>query len=107
MEVCKKITLDRSITIQQYTDAKDSLGAPTISWATLATVYANVSFDRGKEDEVITKETATTNVTFTIRHRKDLNTKHRILYNSKYYDIESIADDQDNHWLILKTKEVE
>lgn len=106
-KACKKITLDRSITIEQYTDSKDAIGAPVISWATLATVFANVTFDRGKEDEVITKETATTIVTFIIRHRTDLTAKHRILYNSKYYDIESIKDDQFNQWLTIKTQEVE
>jgi SPP1 family predicted phage head-tail adaptor len=107
MHCKKKIVLDRSITIQQYTDTKDAIGGHKMTWATLATVYANVDFIRGKEGEIVTKETATTKVDFRIRHRNDLNTKHRILYNSKYYDIKTILDDQDNQWLILKTEEVE
>jgi len=103
----KQPTLDRVISIQIYTDSKDASGAPVSTWSNYKTVFANVVFDSGSEPEIITKETAVTKVTFTIRHRTDLDTKLRILYNSKYYNILAILDDQDNHYLILKTQEVE
>jgi len=74
--------LDRSVQIQTQTTAQDSYGQPVETWATLATVWA------GKSDRVASEVTSAGQVVevlrtvWTIRHRADVNTRHRLAYSS-------------------------
>ena len=91
--------MDERITIQTLTQGTGSIGNPTESWADLATVWADVQPETGKEiletggsrqqlenGREITERRAR----FFIRHRSDVTTKHRISYDSELWDIESI-----------------
>jgi SPP1 family predicted phage head-tail adaptor len=107
MSCAERITLDRVIIIQIYTDSKDSVGGPIISWATHATVKANANWVSGDESEIVDKVTAITKVKFVIRHRTDLDAKMRISFDGDYYNIIAILDDQYNKYLTLITELVE
>jgi len=84
--------LDRRISIQRATVTTDAYGAPVETWATIATVWANVRFPLTGSDETQVDEIhlATTSTVFTIRHRQILHTD-RIVWNSEEYDITRIT----------------
>lgn len=84
--------LDRYITIQTATDATSSTtGERTSTWATLAQVWATVTYPvsaiSGNEGLEQSRETAVTPVEFIIRFRSDINEKMRIYYDSTYFNI--------------------
>jgi SPP1 family predicted phage head-tail adaptor len=84
--------MDRRITIQQVTESQSSSGEATQSWATLATVSAQVETDSGDEGAEGAGEQARSNCLFTIRHRSDVTAKHRISYAGNTYDILSVVE---------------
>lgn len=103
----RRPVLDRRITIETPTSTKDATGAPTLSWATLAEVGANMKWKGGDESEVLSKVTAKTRVQFLIRYRTDIDHSMRISYDGDYYNILAILDDQWNMYLTIKTELVE
>lgn len=83
--------LDRRITIQQPTLTKDEYGQETKpTWSTFATVWAEMDDRSGSEGFKADQLTATRNTVFTIRWIDGLRETMRILYNYRYYDIQSI-----------------
>lgn len=84
--------LDRRIVLEQNTPTRDSLGAPIASWATFATVWAQVRPQRGTEPFQGDQENPRRPTTFRLRYRGDLTEDMRIVYAGDTYDIESIAE---------------
>lgn len=84
--------LDRYITIQSATETKDSFGAPIQTWATLASVWAQIKEVRGKEYFAAQAVNSEVDTIFAIRYRSDVTTKMRISYDSKTYDIQSVVE---------------
>ena len=87
--------LDRKIVIQTPTTVRSATtGEATQTWATLATVWATVTYPSqnfsGNEGQEMGRETATIPVNFTIWHRNDVNEGMRISYDSQYFDITRI-----------------
>ena len=85
-------TLDRRIVIQQNTPAASGSGAMAPSWATLATVWARVTEQHGREFLAADQTVAEQRAVFRIRHRSDVTEEMRISYNSRIYEIQSIAE---------------
>jgi SPP1 family predicted phage head-tail adaptor len=86
--------MNRKITIQQWTadsPAQDSYGAPSGSWETYATPWAEKIDQKGREffNGGVVGEVTTV---FRIRYDSGITSKMRISYNSEYYDIKSIAE---------------
>lgn len=84
--------LDRKITIQSNTQTKSATtGEVTYTWATLANVWATVTYPRGGTDRnegvEEARETSITPVEFTIYYRTDVTEGMRILYDSEYFNI--------------------
>jgi len=84
--------LDRRITIEQNTPGHDAAGAPTESWATLATVWAEVRPAAGREFFDAQQIVAEAKVVFRIRYRSDVDHKMRVSYAGNLYDIHGIAE---------------
>ena len=84
--------LDRRIVIERNTPATDSLGEPIDSWATLATVWAEVREPRGREFFAGEQRVAEIDTVFIIRHRTDVTPRDRINYNANLYDIQFIGE---------------
>ena len=82
--------LDRRITIQTFSETKDSFGQEVKSFSTLASVWANVVERVGREGEDGEMIAATKKVEFVIRYRTDVNEEMRISYNSNTYKIQAI-----------------
>ena len=82
--------LDRRITIQNFSETTDSFGQEVKSFATLASVWANVVERVGREGEDGEMIAATKKVEFVIRYRTDVDEEMRISYNNNTYKIQAI-----------------
>lgn len=85
------------IVIQSVTQARDSFGAVTESWANTLTVWANVKalkYSTGLESVVNTqgREVVTPSYTMTIRYRTDVSERQRVVWNGQTFDIRRIID---------------
>ena len=88
--------LDRRITIQRKVLGSDASNQRKITgWTDIATypeVWANVDEKSGSEVFQADQLVGLTVANFTIRYRTDVTIENRIVYNSKYYDIQAILD---------------
>jgi SPP1 family predicted phage head-tail adaptor len=88
--------LDRKITLQHYTTTRSQLGDEVLSWATLATVWAQVLPVSGREfanatlEQKLTEKTQRFRIRWLASARKD--TKLRIVYDGETYDVKHIAE---------------
>jgi SPP1 family predicted phage head-tail adaptor len=96
------------ITLQSKTETVNALGERVESWSTLANVWAAIEYrlNKSKETEEAGQETAVSYVNFTIRRRTDINEINRVLFDSKYYDIEAISESNDRLYNVITTKKV-
>lgn len=97
-------TLRERIVIESLSEAQSTSGHPAQSWSTLATVWAAVDYRQlpSDEKEMTGRKVAEQVVLFTVRYRSDVTEKHRISYNSQYYDITSIAIDPAKFYMTLE-----
>lgn len=83
------------ITLQTSTGfTRSPEGEPVRSWSSIATVWAQVITAANARESVGAQDNVSIPVTFRIRHRSDVDTKHRILWptTSNILDIESAID---------------
>ena len=100
--------LRHPIVIQTQTEAKDSYGAVTPSWATFASVRAEVSPVVGREYFVAKQSSSSTTHRFRIRYLANVTAQMRILFDSRYFIIESVIDiDERNKEMVLMATEAE
>ena len=83
--------LGERIVIEQATLAADGYGGQVKTWATLATVWANVASKSGNERFSEDRTNAFGMYSFTIRTRLDVNEAMRIVWRGEVYDIRHIA----------------
>lgn len=86
--------MDRSITIQSKTEARDAAGQPIETWADLATVDAEWIPQSGREFWGARQINAEATATFRIHYRTDVTVEHRISYNSRTWDIVEAEEDR-------------
>jgi len=84
--------LDRSIVIDDLTDAKDDYGGKTETWAPFATVWAKVTPLRGGEYQAAAQIGAQVDTVFRIRWLAGVTRRMRINYDGQVYDIQHIAE---------------
>ena len=86
--------LDRIITIQQRTVARDSYGGEIVTWVDLAMVWCAImrssTFERFVESSNI--EQSAQLQFFRIRWRDDIDETMRLLYDGHEWDIEGIVE---------------
>ena len=85
-------SLDQRVTIQSRTDVIDAMGGVSSSWATLATVWAQVSPITGREFVSAEQTMSGATVRVRIRRRADVTPRMRLVHGSRIYDIQSVAD---------------
>jgi SPP1 family predicted phage head-tail adaptor len=101
--------MDKRIIIQQWTadsPAQDSYGAPSGSWATYVTRWAQ-KIDKSGREFFQGGTVGETLCIFKCRYVSGLTTKMRISYNSEYYDIVGIVElgRQDTHEITAQVLE--
>jgi SPP1 family predicted phage head-tail adaptor len=96
------------IALQNRTEAVNAFGERVETWTTVANVWANIEYreNRSRETEEAGQETALSYVKFSIRKRSDVNEITRVLHDSRYYDIEAIAESNCRQYSILMAKSV-
>jgi head-tail adaptor len=107
-------TLDRRIIFQLATESRDTFGGVTVTWATHLTRWANLRYTRfgvvGRESMEAGRKTSIYQAIFTVRRDTQtaaLTTKHRISYDSKFWDIRSISEKADDYRKMYLVIEVE
>lgn len=78
------------IAIQSLSTSTDAGGGQSASFSTAVTVWASCRSVGGNESVIGDQLQATNTLEFIIRYYSSLTPKHRILYNSKNYNIERI-----------------
>lgn len=100
--------LNKIITIQIRTMAQDDAGQPTESWRTFAQCYANIKPKVGKD--YLESKQLINEIThdITIRYRRHIKPKMRILYEDRIFEIVAppIDPEEKRRWLYLKCKEL-
>ena len=88
--------LDRKITIQFRSISQNDYGEAVAAFSSSASVWAMIETQpRGKEKVNNGIETSQQSVNFLIRYSSDVDAVtngDRVLYNSQYYDIESVQE---------------
>lgn len=82
------------ITVERATTMRDSLNTPVEIWATLCSPKADVRWGSGAERVTAAQEQASQGATFTVRSMtmtKGITVKDRIVFGGRRWDIEAIA----------------
>lgn len=79
--------LDRRIVLQVRTLSKDGAGGRVETWADSATLWAEIVTQKGSEKNAADSERPLDTRVFRIRYRSINPQSHRILYQSKFYNI--------------------
>ena len=93
--------LNRSVVIQARTISKDGTGSRVETWADSATVWAEAVKQSGKEATLADSDRSQDTRQFRIRHRALTTTGHRLLYQSRFYDIAGITEEGIKTTLLL------
>ena len=98
--------LTKKITIQKVTETKTGSGATTESWSDYIKTFASVEPLNGREFFAAQAVQAEESVKFRIRYQSGINTKMRIFYNDRIFDIQSVINTAErNDELILMSVE--
>jgi len=81
--------LRKQIVIETPAESQGGAGEVTNSWATFATVRAELITQTAREALKSDQILGIQYTTFRIRYLTGITTKMRVLYNSRYFDIES------------------
>jgi len=95
--------LNRRITIEKETSAKNDLGTPVETFAVLKNTWATVTYQGGSTRYETEGEIAYSDAVFTIRYDERVDYNCRILYKSQYYKITHIEIIGRDEGMRLKT----
>jgi phage head-tail adaptor, putative, SPP1 family len=86
--------LDTTIYLQSFTTSADAYGGLPKTWTTYATEKARLKWAATGSGEEYDKHVnlGVTRIEFTIRWRSGVSLKHRVLYDSDYYDIRKVEE---------------
>lgn len=100
--------LNRRIVIQIPKVTRDDYGDTNETWEDFATVWAEIITSGGREFYAAQKQNAETSAVFRIRYREGLNTRMRIKYGHRVFEIlPPINDVEGKHKeLLISAKEV-
>ena len=91
----KAAKLDRSITIERFTETRDAFNNPVETWTTLATVRASVEHIRDSERWTAQEVGAAATMRFQIRWSStlaELNAKDRVIYEGDTFDVAAVKE---------------
>jgi SPP1 family predicted phage head-tail adaptor len=98
--------MDELVTVQQFTTTTDSnTGEKLQSWSTYSTPWARIQeAESGSETVDADRREHKQTVTFTLRYDSGINTKMRIVWENKYFNIINIADLERRMYLKIQTE---
>jgi len=80
-------SLNKLVSIEEYTETKDSFGAVTKTWTELSKAWANIVPLSGNEKYVSAEKHATATHQITIRYLAGVNPKMRVVYGTRVFEI--------------------
>lgn len=89
--------LRHRLEIQARTATQDSFGDALTAWATVATRWASIEPQSGRETWRADQQQPDTSGTITIRYFAGLTPRHRLVKGSRVFNIESVVDVEDMH----------
>jgi SPP1 family predicted phage head-tail adaptor len=95
--------LNRRVVIQVRSLTKDATGSVSEAWADNATVWAEAVTQKGTEAPAADADRSQDTRQFRIRHRTLTTTDHRLLYQSRFYNITRITEEGIKTGLLLDT----
>ena len=94
--------LNQRVTIQQQSTAVDEIGQPVVSWADVATVWAEVKDVSGREYIAAGAEQSAVLTKITIRKRSGIVSAMRVLHGSDTYGIDAVLESDRTMLLMCK-----
>ena len=85
-------SLRHRVLLQSRVDTVDSIGQPSTSWLTTATVWADVRYLTGLGALKAGADTSVGKCTIRMRYRS-INAGQRIVYGNETFDIQSVLPD--------------
>lgn len=85
-------SLRHLVTIQSYTEISNTFGEASKAWAEFSEAYANITPLKGTEKYLSKEKHATATHQVTIRYLDGVDTKMRIIYGSRTFEIVSVAN---------------
>lgn len=84
--------MDRRITLQRSTETRDPYNAPIYTWGDLATVFAEVRQQGGREFLAAAQEQASKRVVFYIRWYPGLTVRDRVNHEGALHNIVEVRE---------------
>ena len=84
--------LRQRIQLQSKATTADRTGTPTETWATYDTVWAEVKPLRGQEQQQGDQVQGRMTHLVTLRYHSSITIEHRIYFDSRYFDINAVAN---------------
>lgn len=98
--------LRKRLELQAPTDSVDAYGQPTRTWATYATVWAQVEPTGGSEPSAGNEQQLERSHNLTIRYRSGVESTHRALYGSRVLNFDSVQNvEEAGVWLLITATE--
>ena len=82
--------LDQRIALQSLATGVDSIGQPSQTWATDATLWASVRVMSGVTSIKSGADTATTKASFRLRRHDGITTANRLLWRGEPWQIDAV-----------------
>lgn len=82
--------LHKQVEIQSRSTVTDEVGQATLTWNTVAIVWAEVQAVRGREFFAAAQTQMENSIKVRIRMRDDIDQTCRLVYQGKFYDITGI-----------------
>lgn len=84
--------LDRRITLQKRTEQQDTYGQPIITWVPIATVWAQMQQQSGREFMAGAIPVSERRVVFRMRHRSDITVLDRVTHDGDEFDVNEVRE---------------
>lgn len=85
--------LRHRITLQQRGGTQDAIGQPVLTWADVATVWADVRYLNGLEIVKADAEISVARASVRIRYRLGVTAAMRVLHDGRVLDIKAVLPD--------------
>lgn len=89
------------ITIQKNTTGRDAIGGISNSWSTHVTAWASIKPLQGFEAESGDKVRGRIRYLFTLLWQSGIHPQMRISWDSRFFDIESVLEQDEGNALIM------
>lgn len=96
--------LDQRVTFLREVTTPDGMGGSTVTWAEIATVWADVRPMSGREREQSQRLDAQSNYVITIRNRSDVDETSVVEWRGERFNVRFVPRDPRARWLKIEAE---